>query len=142
VERSGPFTTLTSRVQERFQLAQFREVIEAVYSGKISQSEIASLAKIVSEAAAEDNDEPAAKILMRAGGSLAKLALTVHNALFSDDAAAYPIIAAGSLWNAGPGLTDVFMRTVSRFAPNATVQISEIPPARGAVMKAIANLSS
>ena len=74
---------------------------------------------------------------MRSGGALARLAEAVAARLFPDAAAPYPIVPIGSLWNAGPPLTDVFARSCARFAPAAVRTPPRNAPAHGAALRAL-----
>ncbi len=135
---TGEATALTERLLSALSLASLAEIIAGVYGGGISRVQIASLARDVALAAQEDDDAVARAILMRAGGALAQLVHGVTAALFPDTVKAFPVVSVGGLWGAGTLLTDVFARSVARFAPRAELRAPQEPPVSGAVRRALA----
>ena len=75
---------------------------------------------------------------MRAGGVLAQLAHGITQRLFADTQEPFPIAPIGGLWNAGNLLTDVFTRSLARFAPGAVLTPPLQFPVEGAVQRALA----
>ncbi len=138
---TGPATTLTHRLSEVLGLAALTEIFPAVYSGSLSRVAIAGLSRIVAEAAAEDQDPVARALLLRAGGTLAQLVHGITQRLFDDNATPFPVVQIGGLWNAGDALTDVFARSLRRFAPAAVVTSPLHSPVDGAVQRALAQIS-
>lgn len=134
---TGEATALTERVLTALGLASTADIVPGVYGTEISRVQIAALARDVSRAAMEDGDAAARAILMRAGGALARLAAGVSATLFPNTATALPVIPIGGLWDAGPALTDVFARSLARFAPRAELRAPEEPPVTGAVRRAL-----
>ncbi len=137
---TGEPTALTARVLAHLGMNDVAEIVPAVYGGPLDRLKIAALAPLVAEAAQEDNDPAARAILMRAGGALARLAEAVAARLFAAPCPPYPVSPVGSLWNAGPPLTDVFHRSLARCAPDAVPQPPLRRPAHGAALRALANL--
>ena len=128
-------TGLTKLVPAALGLASVRDIVSGIYSGAITRVQVAALARTVAEAA-HTEDSIASAILMRAGGALAQLAHGVSERLFSQADAEFPVVPVGGLWAAGPILTDVFERSLKRFAPLAVVTDPRQSPVAGAVLRA------
>ena len=139
---TGPATTLTSRFFDALELNSPADIVPAVYSGSLSRVAIAGLSRVVAEAAAEDQDPVARALLLRAGGTLAQLVHGVTLRLFAEASTPFPVVQIGGLWNAGDALTDVFARSLRRFAPAAVVTSPLHSPVDGAVQRALAQISS
>ena len=108
------------------------KVVQEVYFGDMDRVKIASLAQTVAEAAA-DGDGIAHRILMQAGGALARLADAACRLALIDKADVILVARIGGLWQAGAPLTDVFERSLSRFAPRSVYsQPTVYTPAWGA----------
>jgi len=133
---TGEPTVLTRRILEALQLPSLAEIVPGVYGGGLDRVTIASLSQIVAQSAREDDDAVARAILMRSGGALARLVEPIARRLFAD-ADAFPIVPIGSLWEAGPTLTDVFFRSLARFAPQAVFMEPLHPPVYGAALRAV-----
>lgn len=133
---TGEATSLSKRIPEVLQIASLADIVPGVYGGGISRVVIASLSRIVTEAALQDNDAAATAILMRAGGALAQLARGVTDRLFAGTDLPFPVSPIGGLWNAGAPLADVFTRSLRRFAPNAVFQPPLYAPVEGAILRA------
>ena len=117
-------------------------VIQEVYFGSLERARIASLAQAVADAAAV-GDVVAQRILMHAGGALARLAESVFRRVFPPVAEQVLVARAGSLWQAGTALTDVFERSLQRFAPQSVfAEPSGYEPAWGAAQLALDLLKS
>lgn len=138
---TGPATTLTSRLSDALSLTALTDIIPAVYSGSLSRVAIAGLSRIVAEAAAEDQDPVARALLLRAGGTLAQLVHGVTQRLFAEATASFPVAQIGGLWNADDALTDVFTRSLRRFAPAAVITSPLHSPVDGAVQRALVQIS-
>lgn len=139
---TGPLTTLTQRLPALLGFASPADIVPAVYGGSLSRVALAGLSRAVADAAFEDNDAVARALLMRAGGALAHLAHGVTARLFGETDAPYPLALIGGLWNAGDILTDVFTRSLHRFAPAAVLTAPQWPPVEGAAHLALARLAS
>ena len=138
---TGEPTRLTARVLEALGLPALADLVPGVYGGEITRVRIAALSRTVAEAASEDDDAVARALLMRAGGALAHLVHGVTQRLFADAAAPFPVALIGGLWGAGAPLTDVFTRSLRRFAPAAEITPPLQPPVEGAVRRALALLA-
>ncbi len=133
---------LTARVLAALGLGSAAELVPQVYGGSIDRVAIASLARVVAQAADEEGDMQACAILMRAGGALAQLAHGVTAAAFADGERAFPVVPIGGLWGAGAALTDVFWRSLARAAPRAVKMDAMHPPVYGAVLRAVSLLEA
>ena len=134
---TGEPTRLSARIAEALDLSSPADIIPRVYGGELTRVEIAGLSRAVTEAAQEDQDAVARAILMRAGGVLAHLAHGVTRRLFADTSLPFPVVSIGGLWNAGDLLTDVFTRSLRRFAPMAVLTPPLHSPVEGAVRRAM-----
>ncbi|BDI31287.1 N-acetylmuramic acid/N-acetylglucosamine kinase [Capsulimonas corticalis] len=132
----GERTILTERIQDVVGLGA-PEIIAAVYGGALDRVRIASLSKVVADAANDDGDHVSQRILMQAGGALAQIAEAVSRKIFTADDPPFPIVPIGSLWRAGDYLKNVFVRSAHRFAPQATIIEPLEPPVQGAVLRAL-----
>ncbi len=133
---TGPPTTLTRRVLPALGLTSIVEIVPGVYGDGISRVAIAGLSRVVAEAASVDNDPPARALLMRAGGTLSQLVQGVTQRLFTSGSHEFPVVQIGGLWSAGEALTDVFVRSLRRFAPSAVITAPQASPVEGAVQRA------
>ena len=133
---TGETSTLSRRVLEALEISSPADIVPGVYGGGISRVAIAGLARVVADAAREDSDAAASAILMRAGGALAQLVNGVTGRLFANAPHPFPLSPIGGLWNAGAPVTDVFTRSLHRFAPNAVFQPPQYTPVEGAVLRA------
>ncbi len=133
---TGETTSLGERILAALSLPSLSDIVPGVYGGSLSRVAIASLSRVVAQAAQEDEDAVARAILMRAGGALAHLAHGITRRLFEPSDAPYPVALIGGLWNSGDILTDVFTRSLHRFAPVATISPPLHPPVEGALFRA------
>ncbi len=134
---TGEATRLHARVLGALGITALSEIVPGVYGGDIDRVTIASLSRAVALAATEDEDSVARAILMRAGGALAQLAHGVTARLFPNANQSLPLVPIGGLWNVGPVLSDVFVRSVQRFAPLAVIGSPQSSPVEGAVQRAL-----
>lgn len=133
---TGPATTLSGRVLPALGLASLAGIVPGVYGGGISRVQVAGLSRVVAEAASADADSVARALLLRAGGTLAQLVQGVTQRLFVNEPEPFPVVQIGGLWSAGDALTDVFARSLRRFAPSAVLTAPQASPVEGAVQKA------
>lgn len=133
---TGEPTTLTPRLLDALDLSSITDIVPGVYGGAISRVQIAGLSRVVAQSAREDSDAAARALLLRAGGALAHLARGVTQALFPNAAAPFPVSPIGGLWDAGGDLSDVFVRSLRRFAPAAVFTPPQLSPVDGALLHA------
>ena len=136
---TGPPTSLTKHVLPALGLASLAEMVPGVYGGGISRVQIAGLSRVVAEAASMEADPVALALLMRAGGTLAQLVQGVTHRLFADAHEPFPVVQIGGLWSAGNTLSDIFARSLRRFAPSAVITAPQASPVEGAVHQAQKN---
>ncbi len=138
---TGEPTALTARLLDALGLSSRADIVPGVYGGTISRVQIAALSRAVALSAREDGDAVARGLLLRAGGALAHLARGVTEALFPDAAAPFSVCPVGGLWDADGDVSDVFIRSLRRFAPAAVFSPPRLPPVEGAVLRARALLT-
>jgi N-acetylglucosamine kinase-like BadF-type ATPase len=138
---TGEATSLAERLCAALRLASLADIVPGVYGGTIDRVVIASLSRVVADAAREDNDAVARALLLRAGGTLARLARGVTARLFSDAPEPFPVVPVGGLWEAGAPLTDAFERSLRRKTPQARLTPPLQTPVQGAVRRALALLA-
>jgi glucosamine kinase len=139
---TGEPTRLSVHILEALGLSSPADLIPGVYGGGITRVQIAALSRTVAEAAQEDEDAVARAILMRAGGTLAHLTHGVTQRLFADAQTPFPVVPIGGLWGAGGLLTDIFTRSLRRFAPMAELTTPLQPPVEGAIQRAMTLLTA
>ncbi len=131
IDGTGPQTSLSQMICEELRVSSWDGLIEAIYGGTVDRVRIASLAKCVARAAKRDGDEVANRILMRAGGALARLAESVYRNIYTSETQ-IEIARIGSLWEAGSRLTDTFERSCVRFAKHVQFVEAADGPVAGA----------
>lgn len=136
-DKTGQETLLTERVLQSLDLASTADIVPGVYGGALSRVRIASLATVVSQTAADSDDDVAKTILLHAGGALGQLTATVAQQLFSHAVEPFPIVMTGSLWKGGGVLLDTYTRSVRRFAPAAVLVPARESPLHGAIRRAL-----
>ena len=136
---TGAPTLLAEHILTALSLASLSELVPGIYGGVIDRVTVASLSRVVADTA-QTGDAVAVAILRRAGETLADLVHGVVRSLFANNEP-FPIVQIGSLWNAGPSLTDVFAQRVREAAPQSVVAEPRHEPVYGAVLRAIASVS-
>lgn len=133
---TGESTGMTARLLDALGLASTADIVPGVYGGAVSRVQIAALSRAVALSAREDGDAVARAILLRAGGALAHLARGVTEAIFPESTDPFPVCPVGGLWDAGGDVSDVFVRSLRRFAPAAVFAPPRLPPVEGALLRA------
>jgi N-acetylglucosamine kinase-like BadF-type ATPase len=128
----GPKTALLQLIMRRLKVTKAQGIIERVYVGGMSPSEIASLAILVSEAAAAE-DAVALRILAEKGRTLGELVVSAASkaGLLG---AAFGVCLHGGVFRAGKPIVAPLEGTVRAAAPSARIVEAELPPACGAVL--------
>lgn len=132
VDGRGPDTLLAQAIPQAFGRADFAGVHRVIYDQSLGRSEIASLAAVVSAAAAA-GDTVAQAILRSAGALLAESALTTARRL---SLAEPHIYISGGVFEAGHWLLDSFTGAIQAAAPQATIMPAEFPQVVGALILA------
>ncbi len=132
VDGRGPDTSLAHDVPRAFGQADFAGVHRAIYSQSLGRPEIASLAAVVSAAAAS-GDIVAQAILRTAGTHLAEFALTVLRKLPLDQPDVY---FSGGVFQAGNWLLGSFTDAIHTVVSQARITPAAFPQVVGALILA------
>lgn len=136
----GAATVLRARVKETLGLADIRHILRRVDLKGMTRSEVAALARLVTEAATE-GDAVARGIIDRGANELAKMVTAVAKNLgLADMARQVPVSVTGGLTNAGDVFMDPLRKAIEDHLPQAVFTKPELPPVLGAVMLAIESL--
>jgi len=136
----GRATSLKNSVRESLDLESIRQILRRVDLEGMARNEIAALARLVTEAAA-DGDIVAQEIIDRGASELATMVATVAAKLaFSDVECQVPVSVTGGLTNAGPVFLDPLRKAIENRLPQAVLVEPKLPPVLGAVMLAIESL--
>jgi N-acetylglucosamine kinase len=126
-----PRTELMRILKRRLGVRMFDEIIDVVYSDRMSVEEIARLAPYVSRAASRD--KACREILKGAGISLAELACTAARRL-NMTGTSFPLAMVGGGFRSGRYLVEPFISAVRRECPQARFVTLKDEPARGAYL--------
>lgn len=132
VDGRGPGTILVERILAFFDQPDFQALHQYVYRGPIPRSEIARLAKIVTQAA-QEKDRVAAQIVRNAAENLVQYALAVARQLNWEDP---PISPIGGVFLAKEVILEPFQRILSTVLPQAQVMAPQFPQIIGALILA------
>ncbi|HEY9231841.1 MAG TPA: BadF/BadG/BcrA/BcrD ATPase family protein [Blastocatellia bacterium] len=128
----APRTVLTERLCRQLGIHSAKELPGVFYNNEAEEStEIASLARVVAEAAVE-GDTVARGILAQAGRDLGELAVSVIRKL-GFESAAFRVAYVDSVFKAGDCVLDPLRAAVRTVAPRAEVGPPLRPPEIGAV---------
>lgn len=127
-----PKSHLLQAMVEFYQLKDPADMQIVAYSGHFSKPDIARFSREVARCA-EAGDIVAQQILEQAGHELAQGVIAVVDHL-EMTAMPFPVGLVGGTFRAGHWLLDTFTRDVQAFAPQATIVMSDLAPALGAVM--------
>jgi N-acetylglucosamine kinase-like BadF-type ATPase len=123
-------TLLTKMVCKELGIEKPSDLPGVIYSEDAKPAQIASLAKLVSEAA-QQGDEVAQEILEQAGRELGQLAVAVIERLAMQQLS-FQVACVGSVFNSGDFVLASFRRTILSVAPNAKIGEPIYPPTIGA----------
>jgi N-acetylglucosamine kinase-like BadF-type ATPase len=122
-EGRGPPTRLTA-------------VLEGLVAARLNPQRLASLAPLVSRAAA-DGDPLACAILSQAGKALSQIALAAARSAWPHGPPEdLKVATCGGVWQAGPPLLEPFQSAVTNGLPSAMVVRPVLPPVGGALLLA------
>lgn len=134
VDGRGRSTLLTDKFRQHFGLEHIRALSGYLFVNRTPVEEIASLCRLVGEAAAE-SDGIAQHLLAGAGRDLADLAVAVARQLtWPDDSVT--VAPIGGVWRSGCWLTDAFLSAVMAALPRAQVKEPLHEPRVGAAILA------
>ncbi|NPV67698.1 MAG: ATPase [Anaerolineae bacterium] len=131
----GAPTMLMDAVPGYFGAGDLHALHTLIYSGAVSRPQIAALARVVSQAAA-DGDGVARMLLAEAGQALARAALAVLARLemLESGMAVYP---TGGVFQAGPLLLEPFAASLRDASPCSSVRQAAFAPVVGALLLAL-----
>lgn len=135
VDGRGEPTSLVARIPAHFGLADLHEVHSAIYSARLSRTQIAGLALVVS-AAALSEDTVSYNILRQAGHALAETALAVMKQLGVLETG-ITIYTTGGVFSAGDLILNPLRETVLAVSPNSRIHRAHFNPATGALLLAL-----
>ncbi len=133
-DHRAPATTLIDKITRAFGLQSIRSLSGYLFANHTPVEQIASLCRLVTEAAAE-GDAVAQGLLANAGRELAVLAVAVARQLQWSDGPAL-VAPVGGVWNSGHWLTDAFSAALTDGFPGAQVTKPRYEPRVGAAILA------
>lgn len=132
----GKSTALHDLVIKSLGLNDIRDILRRVELDGMTRSEIASLAPLVTKAAAS-GDEVAKSLIDEGADQLAIMVAAVCKRLdFSSSALSVPVVVTGGLTNAGNVFLTPLWTAISRHAEKAEIVDAKMPPVLGAVLLA------
>ncbi len=133
----GQATKLRSRVMAALGLSDVRQILRRVELEGMKRAEIAALARMVTETAA-DGDSVARAIIERGAEELATMVATVAAKLDMASAMNHvPVTVTGGLTKAREVFMDPLVNAIRRRVQQAVVVEPKLPPVLGAVMLAL-----
>jgi N-acetylglucosamine kinase-like BadF-type ATPase len=135
--RIGP-TVLTGRLQAALQLGEMVEMMHRVYVDKLSTTEVAALAPIVTAAAVE-GDAVAQGIIQKGVETLSECVETLARRLNLGQAGhgAVEVVLVGGLLRAGAVITGPLYAAIRARVPGCILTMPELPPVIGAGLLAL-----
>jgi len=128
-------TKLTEQIKSALNIEELDDIIRRVYTEKMTVTEIASLAPIVTKLATE-GDELCKSIVSEAAEELAILAKTVITRLKIQDEE-FPVATVGGVFKAGDIIIKPFEDSILKIAPHAKVGKPRFGPGIGSVILAL-----
>jgi N-acetylglucosamine kinase-like BadF-type ATPase len=133
----GEATRLRGRVLEALGISDVRRILQRVELHGMKRSEIAALAHLVTESAA-DGDSVASAIIERGVEELAMMVAVVAVKLdFVGTMQRIPVAVTGGLTNARRVFLDPLAKAIRRRVPQADIMEPLLPPVLGAALLAI-----
>lgn len=136
----APQTLLTERICEQLGITSAKDLPGVIYTSEEDSTQIASLARLVAEAA-QAGDPVARAILAQAGRDLGELAVSVIHKL-GLESKTFRVAYVGSVFNAGDCVLAPLRAAVNRVAPQAEIGLPLRPPEIGAVKLAQAAMEN
>jgi N-acetylglucosamine kinase-like BadF-type ATPase len=127
----APKTVLTERVCRKLGIASAKDLPGVIYNSDSESVEIASLARLVAEAASE-GDKTAQNILAGAGRDLGELVVSVIRKL-GLESRSFRVACVGSVFKSGECILGPLREAALAVAPKAEVGPPLFPPTIGAV---------
>ncbi|ARV60067.1 ATPase [Nostocales cyanobacterium HT-58-2] len=132
-------TSLLESFQHYLELESIEDLIEVIYRQGWGVKEIAALAPIVDNAAA-DGDEVAHRIIDDAVKELIKATSTIIDAIFSHTER-FQVVTTGSVWQGKSRIREIFATSILTLYPSAKVIFPRHEPAYGAALLALQRLA-
>ncbi len=131
----GRSTVLVEALPQHFGVADLYALHRLIYNRSIGRPQIASLARVVSQAAADD-DSIARDLLVQAGQQLARTALAVlaRLGMMETGMVVYP---TGGVFQAGSLILRPFQEFLSASSPRTEVREAAFTPVIGALLLAL-----
>lgn len=137
----GERTLLASTVPAHFGLRRPRQVMEAMYFGRVSQSRVAELPPLVFAAAADD-DTVARTIVERQADEIVSMAGTAIRRLRMTKLDVHVVLGGGIFRNAFAPFFSRIEEGVRRIAPTAGLKVLDAPPVVGAALLGLDHLGA
>jgi glucosamine kinase len=143
----GDATRLRARVAESLGLTDMRQIMLRVGVEGIARREMAALARLTTQAAAE-GDTVACRIVDYGAAELANLVATVVakldlvNSINAGSIEQIPVTVTGGLTNAGAVFMGPLEKAIKTRVPQVEVVAPKLPPVLGAVMLGIESLGA
>ena len=122
-----PKTSLEAELMQRFEVDHVRDLMNKVYSGGVSEPEIAGLVPVV-DALARQGDETSMRIIERAAAHLRELAVVLLEQLGE-----LPVYLSGGVWNV-TAMHENFRRLLARAGHDVKVSRGKGEPWEGIFM--------
>ncbi|WP_424102616.1 N-acetylglucosamine kinase [Moorena producens] len=133
-------TSLQERFTTHLNLSNFNYITDIIYQPGWGVKEIASLAPIVDQAAAE-GDQVAISIIEDTVNQLAKATQVVIESVFTPDSQC-EVVTTGSVWHGLSSIRQQFESSLVRLCPNAKVIWPRHEPAYGAGLLGLRSLGN
>jgi N-acetylglucosamine kinase-like BadF-type ATPase len=133
----GAPTVLRAKVLEVLQLDDMQQILHRIDAEGLSRTQTAALARLVLEAARQ-NDEVAQEIIARGADELATMIATVERKLdLASQLGEIPVAVTGGLVSAGTVLLEPLRAAIGRRAPQCALVQPKLSPVLGGVLLAI-----
>lgn len=134
----GEATKLQESVVDELELSDMRHILRRVELQGMTRSEVASLARLVTEAAAT-GDSVACQIIQQGTDELARMVAAVATKIAASNPGIeqIPVVVTGGLTSAREVFMDPLEHSLRRLAPTAQLQEPFLPPVLGAALLAI-----
>jgi N-acetylglucosamine kinase-like BadF-type ATPase len=129
----GPRTALASLVPEHFGMRRPRQVMEAMYFGRMDEERLAELAPLVFRTAA-DGDTVARSIVDRQADEIATMAGAAIRKLGMSRLDVHVVLGGGIFRNRLPAFHERIHEGVHRVCPSARITVLAAPPVVGAAL--------
>lgn len=133
-EGMGPYTVLYDLVINEWKLNDLRDIINKVYGSSSPRYIVASVALLVSKAAAL-GDDIAKNIYKKAGEEMAKQVVALLADIKYNNEKKLNVMIAGGAWKGSPIMFQAFKNFVKQSYWNVSIKIPVFEPVMGGVIK-------